>query len=143
MLAALLLAASVAGANPAPAGPASSLEARLAGEWSVCLFWSETAAPSRTQLILDTVEPAEGGGGGALTGSFYGSALENGRVVERGGRIVLAAMSSDASARYFHSAALEGERLAGQTLSPERGFLIIWSAVRGEDCLPAGGGATH
>ena len=101
--------------------------ADMAGQWEVALYFSADAPPSQTTMVL---EPQSDGG---LTGSFYGSTFEVGRVAQRGETLAFTAVTSDGSGQYLHSGRLNSSGVIdGQTLSVGRDFLMLWTAARAE-----------
>lgn len=68
---------------------------------------------------------------GALTGTFYGTAFESGRILALSKTWVIAARTGDQSGAYWHSGRLEADgSIEGQTLSEGRSFLMTWRAVK-------------
>ncbi len=98
--------------------------AEVGGNWIVDLRFSPEAPASSTTMNL--VVAADG----QLTGSFYGSAIEQGRAVESNGQRCFAFRTSDASGPYHHSGCLEGSSLKGITWAEGRHFLLAWTASK-------------
>lgn len=62
----------------------------------------------------------------AFTGSFYGSAIENGKLNTNWERLYFAFTTKDQSNEYFHSGYLENGALYGVTYCPDRDFVAPW-----------------
>lgn len=68
---------------------------------------------------------------GALTGTFYGTAFEEGRIASSSTSLVIAARTGDQSGAYWHSGRLQADgSIEGQTISEGRDFLMTWRAVK-------------
>lgn len=105
-----------------------------ASTWTVCLQFDESSPRSTTTMILDNL-PKDRAETTPVSGSFYGSLFEQAVYSTRGARGYFAALTSDASGTYYHSATLEDRVFRGQTWSRGRNFLMPWIAHSGEyDC---------
>ena len=65
---------------------------------------------------------------GVITGSFYGTPIENGRIDMNWGVVHFAFTTQDGSGVYHTSGVLRDGRLQGTTHSLGRGFLNVWTA---------------
>ncbi len=65
-----------------------------------------------------------------MSGKFYDTAFENGKLNDVWGRLWFGFTTSDMSGTYFHSGYLENDKLYGTTYSEGRGFLMPWTAER-------------
>mgnify|MGYP001273065474 CR=1 FL=1 len=65
-----------------------------------------------------------------ISGKFYDTPFENGKVNDQWGRLWFGFTTSDMSGTYFHSGYLENSTLYGTTYSAGRGFLMPWTAKR-------------
>ncbi|SOB79231.1 hypothetical protein SAMN06297144_0443 [Sphingomonas guangdongensis] len=110
----LMLAASAAQAQTG---------AGLAGEWTVDLA-VDPAKPYTRPMKLAL------GADGTVTGSFYDSAIENGRWRTDPGRTCVSFRTSDGKGPYHTAACLRGEVVEGQTWAEHRSFLFNWHATR-------------
>ena len=110
--------------SAAEISPSPSLR-DIIGRWDVSLYYSDEAAPSKTEMIITGEES------GSLTGSFYGSAFSEGRATIYNGTIIFTAITSDGTGPYIHSGRLRNGTFHGQTLSQGRDFLMTWTAERG------------
>ena len=105
--------------------------AELVGTWDVALYYSETAEPSSTVMVIDAEAD------GVLTGSFYGSAFGEARARVFQGEVIFTATTQDGSGAYLHSGRLASNGdMTGQTLSVGRDFLMGWTATRREGDAP-------
>jgi hypothetical protein len=113
--------ASCALVAPLPVSPTSA----LIGTWDVSLRYDPNAAPSKTEMIITKVN------NGSLVGTFYGTAMEVGRVTSVGTSWVIGARTADLSGAYWHSGRLTPDgSIEGQTLSEGRNFLMTWRAIK-------------
>lgn len=105
--------------------PHAPTSADLIGTWDVSLRFDPNAPPSKTEMRIIGVD------GGTLTGTFYGSALEEGRITSLSATWVIGARTGDQSGAYWHSGRLQSDgSIEGQTLSEGRDFLMTWRAVK-------------
>ena len=117
-LAAIVLAGGTLVVAPEPAVEA------MAGDWQVDLRLELTGTPY-TQPMQILIAPE-----GTVSGSFYGSPIEAGRVGKAQGRDCLSFRTSDQSGAYHSAACLVDGRLVGQTWSEGRDFVLPWTAER-------------
>lgn len=111
--------------NACATSPSPEID-ELTGKWAVALYFDAGAPPSATDMVITTASE------GKLAGTFYGSPFEAGNYAIREGIVAIAALTSDQSGVYAHSARLVNGRLEGQTLSQGRNFLMTWTATRTE-----------
>lgn len=113
-------------ASPSTSGSAST--------YSVCLQFDESSPPSTTVMTLEDL-PESSAENTAISGTFYGSPFEQAIYTKRGSTGHLAAITSDGSGAYHHSATFENGTFHGQTWSRGRDFLMPWTAYPGNyDC---------
>ncbi|MEO1490291.1 MAG: hypothetical protein AAFR88_12775 [Pseudomonadota bacterium] len=94
------------------------------GEWTVDLRLDLFAEPySQPMKIL--VSDAD-----VVTGTFYGSTIESGRVGTAQNRTCMAFRTSDNSGPYQHAACLIDDLIVGQSWSEGRDFVNPWTAER-------------
>ena len=98
--------------------------AEFIGRWDISLFYAEGQAPSRTEMVIESVVD------GAMTGTFYGSPFETARARKYGPTLAFTATTKDGTGPYIHSGRLDGDIIEGQTLSVGRAFLMTWRARR-------------
>ena len=96
----------------------------LNGSWSVDLRLNASAPAYSQPMELEI------GADGAVTGSFYNTAIEAGRAADSNGRTCFAFTTRDGSGPYQHSGCLRGEVVEGQSWSTGRNFLLNWRAQR-------------
>ena len=65
-----------------------------------------------------------------ISGKFYDTAFENGKINDTWGRLWFGFTTADMSGTYFHSGYLENGKLFGTTYSQGRGFLMPWTAEK-------------
>lgn len=104
---------------------ASALRA-LEGTWSVKLRASPDAEPYLQPFVVRI------GDDGALSGSFYGSEILDGRATADGDALRFALTTRDAGGAYQTQGRVVGGRLEGTTYAPHRDLLSVWTAVRAE-----------
>jgi hypothetical protein len=107
----------------------------LLGQWRVDL----TASPSEgvngryyTDMVIDSVK------GDRVTGTFYGSRIENGRINRSWGGIRFAFITRDGGGVYHHSGEMvDGRLIRGLSHAIDRDFLSVWTAQPGTIEKPA------
>lgn len=104
------------GAEPDAAG--------LVGTWSVDLRPTPDADPYFQEFVVSEVD------GNTFQGTFYGTALENGRINRDWGDLRFAFTTDDGSGAYHTSGTLVGDELTGTTHALGREFLSVWTATR-------------
>ncbi len=117
-----LIVASGCAEPPSPEAPATP-EA-LIGTWKVDLRPTPDAEPYYQEFVVESVE------GDTIRGTFYGTAIEHGRINSDWGTVQFAFTTADGSGPYNTSGILRGTRLEGTTHSLGREFLAVWSAER-------------
>ena len=117
LLAACLLSLAAA------AGPAPDPNA-LVGTWRVDLRPTPDAEPYYQEFVVSSVD------GDTFAGSFYGTAIEHGRVNTDWGAVHFAFVTADGSGAYNSTGVLADGILRGSTHSLGRGFLAVWTADR-------------
>ncbi|MEL6568771.1 MAG: hypothetical protein AAFQ22_10165 [Pseudomonadota bacterium] len=95
----------------------------LVGEWDVSLFFSPTAPPSKTVMVVEAVED------GIVTGSFYGSPFLSARAITFDEDVLFTATTEDGSGVYITQGELEDDEIEGTTYAVGRDFLMAWRAV--------------
>lgn len=113
----LLAAVLLQTASPPPDG--------LNGAWTVDL--STDPSQRYVKPMHLTLAPD-----GTVSGDFYESAIEAGRWKARNGRVCVSFRTTDGVGPYHTAACLAGDRVEGQTWAEQRGFVFVWTAVRGE-----------
>lgn len=98
----------------------------LAGTWTVDLRPTPEAEPYARPFVADV------GADGALTGSFYGSEILDGRVDAGWGALHFAFTTADDGGTYRHAGRVVGGRVEGTSYAPHRGLLSVWTATRTE-----------
>ena len=117
-----LMMASGCAEPPSPEAPASP-EA-LTGTWRVDLRPTPDAEPYYQEFVVESVE------GDTILGTFYGTAIEHGRLNTDWGQVRFAFPTADDSGPYNTSGVLNGTQIEGTTHSLGRDFLAVWSAER-------------
>ncbi|MEM9740772.1 MAG: hypothetical protein AAF829_12995 [Pseudomonadota bacterium] len=95
----------------------------LIGQWDVSLFFSPNAPPSKTVLVIESVED------GVVTGSFYASPFLAARAIVRDGDVLFTATTEDGSGTYITQGGLKDGEIDGTTFALGRDFLMAWLAV--------------
>jgi hypothetical protein len=106
----------------------SDVEARLwqslKGIWQIDLRPSPEAAPYFKDFELTNFID------GKLSGIFYGTPFDNGKIHTALGKIYFSFTTQDQTNTYFHSGSIEKGKIQGQSFSPERGFVMPWHGVK-------------
>ena len=111
----------------APAEERGPQASDLIGEWDVSLFFSPTSPPSATKMVIRAVED------GVVSGTFYQTEFDVGRVTVKGEEVVFSVLTKDGSGLYATSGRLREDGLVyGQTLSVGRAFIMAWEAKRAD-----------
>ncbi|OYU46812.1 MAG: hypothetical protein CFE44_00260 [Burkholderiales bacterium PBB4] len=118
----ILLAFLGSCAQTLPTAPPSA--AQLLGTWKVDLRPTPAAEAYYQEFVVTSVK------GKSFEGTFYGSALTQGRINTDWGTVRIAFVTADGSGPYNHSAVLAGSTLQGLTNSTGRDFLSYWSAEK-------------
>ncbi len=108
-----------------PALPTSNPE-ELIGTWRVDLRPTPDAEPYYQDFVVTGVED------GALTGSFYGSDIEEARLNTDWGPVHFAFITRDGSGVYHTTGVLRDGALTGTTHSLGRDFLAVWRATKAD-----------
>lgn len=111
---------------PRPLSIAPPRGGDVIGVWTVDLRTVPSDPPYTQPMNLQV--DAEG----RVTGDFYNSAISSGRYGHNMGRSCVAFVTSDGAGDYQHSACLIDGRMVGQSWAEHRGFVLPWTAVRGE-----------
>lgn len=129
--------AALALAAPDVPAPVAKVSAEpLIGKWRVDL----TASPAEglkgryyTDMVVESVE------GDRITGTFYGSRIENGRINRSWGAVRFAFRTHDGGGgAYDHSGELvDGRLIRGLSHAIDRDFLAVWTAQPGTIEKPA------
>lgn len=104
---------------------ASAQEADLSGAWRVDLS-TDPAQPYVKEMVLHLADD------GAVTGSFYDSAIEAGRWRTDRGRTCVSFRTTDGVGPYHSAACLVGDAVQGKTWAEHRAFLFNWNAQRAD-----------
>lgn len=108
----------------------------LLGQWRVDL----TSSPSEgvkgryyTDMVIDSVK------GDRVTGTFYGSRMENGRINRSWGGIRFAFITRDGGGGVYHHSGemVDGRLIRGLSHAIDRDFLSVWTAQPGTIEKPA------
>lgn len=99
-------------------------EQDIVGEWKIDLRPTPNAEAYYQVFRVETVEE------NAMTGSFYGSQIENGLINTNWPEIHFAFTTSDATFSYYHSGFLKGTTLYGTTYCPGRKLVAKWTGRR-------------
>ena len=131
---ACLFSAGVAAADPALVAPTNAEP--LIGDWRVDL----TAAPEEgvkgryyTDMKIVTVD------GNRITGTFYGSKMEKGRINRAWGTVHFAFVTHDGGGGEYHHSGefIDGRLIRGLSHAIDRDFLAVWTAQPGTIEKPA------
>ena len=95
----------------------------LGGKWTVDLS-VDPSKPYTKAMVLNLATD------GAVTGSFYDSAIQAGRWKNDRGRTCVSFRTTDGASPYHTSACLRGGMVEGQTWAEHRSFLFNWTAKR-------------
>lgn len=98
----------------------------LAGAWTVDLRPTPDAEAYAQPFVVEV------GDDGALSGSFYGAEILDGRVNAAWGSLHFAFTTADGGGTYWHEGRVAGGRLEGTTYAPHRNLLAVWTAERTE-----------
>ncbi len=127
----LLLAAGCSGTGAktddtvtGTASPAAPPAESLVGEWQIDLRPLPTSEPYFQPFVVESVD------GKRFEGTFYGSAISEGRLNTDWGAVYFSFLTLDGSGAYLHSGVLRDGRLEGTTNSTGRDFLSVWSGQR-------------
>lgn len=103
----------------------------LLGDWLVDLTGKPGEAPYYTEMQITSVE------GDRITGTFYGSPIEQGRINRSWGAVRFAFITHDGGGGEYHHSGeyVDGRVVRGLSHAVARDFLMPWVAVRGK--LPA------
>lgn len=108
----------------------------LLGSWRVDL----TSSPGDglkgryyTDMVIESVQ------GDRVTGSFYGSPIENGRINRSWGAIRFAFRTRDGGGGVYHHSGemVDGRLIRGLSHAIDRDFLSVWTAQTGTIEKPA------
>ena len=111
---------------PTPLSLAPPRGGDVIGAWTVDLRTIPSDPPYTQPMHLQV--DAEG----KVTGDFYNSTISSGRYGHNMGRSCVAFVTSDGMGDYQHSACLVDGRMVGQSWAEHRGFVLPWTATRGE-----------
>ncbi len=98
----------------------------LVGTWRVDLRPSPGAEASVRPFTVSV------GADDTLTGTFYGSEIQNGRVNADWDGLHFSFTTGDGSGTYITSGVVRGGQLEGTTVAPHRQLLSVWTATRAE-----------
>lgn len=106
----------------------TEIEARLLkdllGKWTIDLRPSPTDAAYLKDFTLSNYTEK------SLSGIFYDTAFEGGKIHTSWGKIYFSFITKDNSGTYFHSGYIENGELHGTTFSAGRDFLMPWTGVK-------------
>ncbi|MES2034779.1 MAG: hypothetical protein V4466_11425, partial [Pseudomonadota bacterium] len=100
--------------------------APLVGSWRVDLTSEPGAEPYYAEMIINSVE------GDRITGLFYDSPMEQGRITRDWGTIRFAFVTHDKDGGAYNTSGefVDGRLIRGVTHALGRDFLSIWTADR-------------
>lgn len=98
----------------------------LTGLWSIDLRPTPDAEPYAQPFVVEV------GADGALSGTFYGSEILDGRADATWDALHFAFTTADAGGTYRHEGRVVGGRLEGTSYAPHRDLLSVWTATRAE-----------
>ncbi len=137
VLAAFAIVAAGAPGYAAPPVVVTPVSAEpLLGQWRVDL----TPSPAEgvkgryyTDMVIDSVK------GDRVTGTFYGSPMENGRINRSWGAIRFAFITRDGGGGVYHHSGemVDGRLIRGLSHAIDRDFLSVWTAQPGTIEKPA------
>lgn len=99
-------------------------EQQLVGEWQIDLRPTPDAEPYYQIFAIEAVTDS------GLTGTFYGSQLEDAYVNTEWPETYFAFTTRDATHAYYHSGYLKDGKLMGTSYCPGRNFIARWTGVR-------------
>lgn len=106
----------------------NELEARLwqsvKGIWTIDLRPAPQDAPYIKAFELTSFDNRK------LSGVFYGTAFDNGKIHTEFGIIHFSFTTKDQSSTYFHSGYVKNGRIYGSSYSPERDFMMPWQGKK-------------
>ncbi len=102
------------------------MEQELVGAWRVDLRAMPGDPPYYQQFVVDAVA------GRTFAGTFYGTAIEQGRLNADWGAVHFAFVTADGSGMYHHSGVLRNGQIEGQSHALGRDHLFVWRAERAE-----------
>jgi len=123
-----LLFAGLAAADPSTIAPVAADP--ILGQWRVDL----TASPAEgkagryyTDMVITSVE------GNRITGTFYGSPMEKGRINRSWGAVRFAFITHDGGGGVYHHSGefVDGRLIRGLSHAIDRDFLSVWTAQPG------------
>jgi hypothetical protein len=133
----LAIAAAVSPVSATPPVVVAPVSAEpLLGQWRVDL----TSTPAEgvkgryyTDMVIDSVK------GDRVTGTFYGSRMENGRINRTWGGIRFAFVTRDGGGGVYHHSGemVDGRLIRGLSHAIDRDFLSVWTAQPGTIEKPA------
>ncbi|MEM9838595.1 MAG: hypothetical protein AAF830_05505 [Pseudomonadota bacterium] len=102
----------------------TALMQKLVGEWDVNLYFSYSAPPSSTKMVISEVDDD-----GVLRGTFYGTKFDVARARVHEGEVIFTVLTKDGSGLYATSGRLGTDGVVrGQTLAEGRDFIMAWDA---------------
>lgn len=133
-LAVVGVGAQVSAAPPVAVAPVSAEP--LLGQWRVDLT-SSPADGLKGRYYSDMV--IEGMQGDRITGTFYGSRMENGRINRSWGGVRFAFITRDGGGGVYHHSGemVDGRLIRGLSHAIDRDFLSVWTAQPGTIEKPA------
>ena len=97
---------------------------KLVGEWRIDLRPTPEAEPYYQIFAIEAVTDS------GITGSFYGSSLEDGYLNTVWPEVYFAFTTRDATNAYYHSGYLKEGKLYGTSYCPGRNFIARWTGER-------------
>ena len=97
---------------------------KLVGEWRIDLRPTTDEEPYYQIFAIEAVTDS------GLTGSFYGSPLEDGYLNTVWPEVYFAFTTNDATNAYYHSGYLKDGKLYGTSYCPGRNFIARWTGER-------------
>lgn len=123
LIIAQLLALQAAPIAPATTTNPANIYAAVEGDWVVDLSVKDDEP--YTQPMKITVGPDK-----VISGEFYNSNIDKGRVGGNQGRICISFQTSDGLGPYYHAACFVDGVMIGQSWAEHRKFVLPWTARR-------------
>ena len=101
-----------------------SANEQLIGEWRIDLRPTPDAEPYYQIFAIEGVTDS------GITGTFYGSSLEDGYLNTVWPELYFAFTTKDATNSYYHSGYLKEGKLYGTSYCPGRNFIARWTGER-------------
>ena len=96
----------------------------ISGNWTIDLRPGPEAADYFQSMVIELTEDNQ------ITGTFYGSAIQDGLVNTVWPQLRFAFTTADANHSYYHSGYLEDGVIHGITYCPGRNFVMPWTGTK-------------